>query len=600
MTSSHESHPATPASVTVVRNPYRVLGLPGEASWERIRASAERLLELPEPEKESTPWDLPWLSEVPRTEADVERALTRLGDPDHRIRARLFWFHERVAETAVHELTPSTIRNALEGWSATSQPLARHDAAVVALLGAITLDPEIQKSSLWRRALEEWEEVLDLEAYWMDVLRIEMQGGFEHPASLADVREVRERGIRLVVEPLLGVARQAVVEDELPRAARTLAVLREALPEDVFKTCCGDLAEHVWGSFDADWSPSGEPPETPERKAPKAASIDTQNPGLWDFATEETGGDAEVAATGTGEPKEPADLSEPVESAGTVDPARPVDSVEPVDSTESVESIEPVDSAESVEPIEPADSTELPSDSPPADAVEPAAPPRPTDPSPAENTPEPPETLEPAPAVEREERPVPTDESVAKEPSPVAAASTSSDSRADRWATRYGDSARRISLVAAVASLVLVATAVLLPRLRSGGEAGATPAQTSIRAEVERRMDTIDAALAHALVERAEMDVEIGLLREAVEGYQVLVDDYERRMARRLPADREAYRRVVALRDEARERLDAALADRRALQDRIERLERISSGLIDEWNAAGASDTEATERLPSP
>lgn len=586
MTSSDRPSPASPASDVVVRNPYRVLGLSGDTSWSEIQSAARRLRDAPEPGTESTPWDLPWLGPVPRTEADVERALARLADPNRRIHDRLFWFHERVAESAVYELNPTTIRDALEGWSATSQPLARHDAAVVALLAAITLDPDVKKSSLWRRAVNEWEEALALEPYWLDVLRLEMEGGFENPASLADVREVRERGTRLVTEPLLAYAREAVIAEDLPRAARILAVLREVLPEDVFANRCGDLAEHVWGSFDADWNADarGKPPEPAEDAATRLTSLETQNPALWDFAAVQTDDSVPDGPV-------PPDDRAVAEGSGVAD------------SPETIDTPRADDAGDPAPPAAPRDETA--SRTPPTPAAEdasgapvPEAPPTPTPPrrDPGE------ETGSAGPAGTRSTAPEPTRaEPTRAEPAAAEPARSGprdrprAGPRAPRW-RRLGP----IALIAVVASLVIVTLAIFLSRPRPGAEAGATPADATVLRGVERRMDTIDAALAQALLERNEIDEEIELARESVEGYQTLVEDYERRIARRLPADRSAYRRVVGLRDEARSRLDAVLADRRAVEERIDRLERIGSSLVAEWNAVGASRRGATERLPSP
>src|SRR5688500_3433271 len=101
-------------------NPYRVLGLPGEAAWPEIARAAERIRGLVSWGAYQTPWDLPWLLHPVRREpAHVDAALTRLADVDLRLRERLFWFHERDAEDAVAYLTPASIRDAMEGWAAT-------------------------------------------------------------------------------------------------------------------------------------------------------------------------------------------------------------------------------------------------------------------------------------------------------------------------------------------------------------------------------------------------------------------------------------------------------------------------------------------------
>lgn len=572
---------ASPASDAIVRNPYRVLGLPGDATWAEIRSAADRLLEDPEPEKQTTPWDLAWLGPPPRRPADVERALARLADSRRRLPDRLFWFHERFAESAVSELTPATIRNAMEGWSATSQPVARHDAAVVALIAAIALDPRVEKSEIWQRALEEWEEVLQQEPYWIEVLRLEMEGGFENPASLAELREIREQGLHLVSEPLLAHAREAVIAEDLPRAARTLTVLREVLSEEEFSTHCSELAEHVWDGFDEAWSPdaSAKPQAPTDDPAPREPSFDTQNPALWDFAAEEAGKPVEPVI-------EPRQREAGSRGPGPERPAtpKPPRAPEPPRATEPPRALEPEEGeAAPVRPAPPSDGDVRGDD--PADAV---------------STTEPDRSAEETDTAVTEVPPVA--DSDPPTPAPADRASTEEPARPIREAGARGGAPRFGTpslLAAAVAFLVVVTAAALVPRFRSSTEAGASPPDSILRGIVEGRMETIDAALAEALVDRTEIDEDVDLLRESVEGYQTLVEDYERRMARQLPADRGAYRRVVGLREEAWARLDSVLFDRRALQERIGRLERIGSDLIAEWNAVGRSGSE-TERLPSP
>lgn len=566
MTSRDGPEPASPASEPVVRNPYRVLGLSGDATWPEIRAAAARILDEPEPERHATAWDLPWLGAVPRSPAEVERALARLGDPHTRLRSRVFWFHERVAESAVYELQPSTIRNALEGWSSTALEVARHDAAVVALIAAITLDPDVRSSALWQRALREWNEALDLEAYWMDVLRVEMEGGFESPASLAEVRDLRDRASEMVSEPLLVYAREAVIAEEIPRAARTLAVLREVLSREAFTARCGDLAEHVWGSFDADWTPR--PVVAPDEPAPEPVRDDeplvhTQNPGLWDLDDEAEAEDLSAARDLL--PEEPAPAPERDDAGPTPEEAAPEPAIE-------ARAPEP-DS----EPATPEPDSELPPPEPPT--VEPRV----------------------AEAPERD----------AAEPSPRAAPLRSPDAEeADGTRPPRPDPAprprdrrarRRVRpAVAAAAVAAAVLASVFLPRFRPETEAGAAPADRVLRVDIENRMDMIDGLLAEALIDRHRSSVEIDVLEESLDGYQTLVDDYERRMARRLPADRTAYRRVVGLRDEAKAELDRAVEGRAGIEARIGRLRDLAAGLVEEWNAASVPAGAASDREPSP
>ncbi|MDX1624333.1 MAG: hypothetical protein R3199_10190 [Gemmatimonadota bacterium] len=278
-------------------NPYRILGLPGEATWPQIEGAAERL--LASPADRTTSWDLPWLDGGPdRAPGAVERARARLADPDLRLPARMLWFHERFAADALLELSPATIRNVLEGWSSTTQPVARHDAAVVALLAAFVLDPEVERGGIWSRALREWREALELEPYWMAVLEVEVEGGFPSPATLAEVRELRESALAHVAEPLLSIARAAVLRDRSSRALRALRILQEALPRPLFSDLVGDLAGHVGGDLatERETVPGTEPPQREEAAPPGAEEV-------------------AAPATGAAEPAEPEGPDGPEETA---------------------------------------------------------------------------------------------------------------------------------------------------------------------------------------------------------------------------------------------------------------------------------------------
>ncbi|HUP01511.1 MAG TPA: hypothetical protein VM737_08330 [Gemmatimonadota bacterium] len=235
MTDDHVAE--VPGSERILRNAYRLLGLPGEADWAAICAAAER--------EEETGWDLRWLGPVPRTRADRGLALNRLLDPHQRLRDRLFWFHEAVAEGAVRDLDPRLLRNAMEGWASTSLVTARHDAALVALLAAMTLDSEMADGSLWGSVLDRWRAVIESEEYWVAVIRVEKEGGFGVPAPFGEIYEVREKALEMVAAIPAGIFRAAVLEGDLDAARRAAAILREGLPEESFASLIGDLAERL-------------------------------------------------------------------------------------------------------------------------------------------------------------------------------------------------------------------------------------------------------------------------------------------------------------------------------------------------------------------
>lgn len=226
-----------PRSERLLRNAYRILGLSGDASWQAMSAAAATDRE--------TPWDLPWLGTVPRTPADRSQAINRLVEPGQRLRERLFWFHEAAAEEAVRDLDETTIRNALEGWGASSVATAHHDAALVALLAAMVLDPRVEDVELWSRTIDEWREVLGSEAYWVEVIRVEREANFEVPAPFGEIYEAREKSLGLVLELPVGIARAAVLDDDWATARRAIEALRQALPPELFDPLVGDLAERT-------------------------------------------------------------------------------------------------------------------------------------------------------------------------------------------------------------------------------------------------------------------------------------------------------------------------------------------------------------------
>lgn len=226
------------SDVRVLRNAYRVLGLPGEAGWAAIRAAAAE-------EARETGWDLPWLGPLPRPAAERGLALNRLLGPHQRLRERLFWFHDGSAEDAVRGLEPDLLSSALEGWAEASSVTGRHDAALVALLAAMTLDPEVEDAALWQTALERWQAVLTAEEYWLAVIRVEAEGGFEIPAPFAEIYECRENALGLVAGIPAAIARAAMLEEDHAAARRAIDVLRAALPEEVHAPLIGDLASHL-------------------------------------------------------------------------------------------------------------------------------------------------------------------------------------------------------------------------------------------------------------------------------------------------------------------------------------------------------------------
>ncbi|CAN5290556.1 hypothetical protein BH18GEM1_BH18GEM1_12620 [soil metagenome] len=450
--------PEVPRSERILRNAYRVLGLPGEADWAAIRAAAEG--------ERDTPWDLPWLGPLARTPTARSLALSRLTDAHQRLRERLFWFHEAAAEEAVADLEPGLLRNAMEGWASTSVVTARHDAALVALLAAITHDPLVKDGPLWSTALQRWRETLESEEYWLAVIQVEREGAFDVPAPFSDIYELRDSALRLVAEVPAGIAREAFLDGDEDSARRAIAVLKDALPEAAFSTLIGDLASQI--------DQASVPASAPATRAGPATA-----------------------------------------KAETLSPTEPVEKV-----------------------FDGREETSLP---------------------------------EPTRMDAPQQGDAPAEQDVPTEALPVPMRRP------------------RRKLAIALGALAIVALAIFaLPPLRHrlpGGAATIAGRSRPSLATTERALEENDQPLAEALVERWNSEREIAQIGDAARDYQVLIDDYQRRIAYRLNVDLEAYERVVRLHAAAIQQHEAASDRHEALDRRVAQLREREAALIAEYNA---------------
>ena len=273
------SPPASGLSDPFQRNAFRVLGLPGDATRSEIVDAASRLRGQPWGQNH-TPWDLPWIGPVQRKAEDVEAALAHLAEPDDRILHRMFWFHDRDAEDAVAYLGPDSIRDALEGWSSTTLPIPLHDAAIVALAAAASLDPEMEDMELWHRALREWKKIIENERYWLEFMKAELAGGFERPASLGDVLDLRESLLSCVADLVVGAARRTLIAGNPEQALRTVEMLREELPPEVFAEACLQLARpaSVNGGAKPQVTLAEPRSPVPEARSPEPAMLEVIRP----------------------------------------------------------------------------------------------------------------------------------------------------------------------------------------------------------------------------------------------------------------------------------------------------------------------------------
>lgn len=112
------SHPGAesrsePSRIPITHNAFHVLGLTPRANWSHVMQAAEALVDAleagdPEARRYHTP-----LGPRFRTAADVQRAMTRLRDPDERIQHEIWWETPARGMAAPHD---DTTASSVEAW----------------------------------------------------------------------------------------------------------------------------------------------------------------------------------------------------------------------------------------------------------------------------------------------------------------------------------------------------------------------------------------------------------------------------------------------------------------------------------------------------
>ncbi len=226
---NHKSRAIDP----VARNAYRVLGLPGSAALNAIYAASRSMLRACKLDvSKTTPWDLPWLGPLNRSESDVQSANGRITNPSSRLRERMFWFFE--GQEIVELLSPPSLNNAAIGWASAPRPSARHDAALLNFIAAIVIDPIIREEERWLQVISDWQELIESDEYWSALLNNEINGGFEPPATSVEIIELRREALKLVIDALGTISRESLDRKDIKTCQRAIRVLRKArLPKEL-------------------------------------------------------------------------------------------------------------------------------------------------------------------------------------------------------------------------------------------------------------------------------------------------------------------------------------------------------------------------------
>lgn len=224
-------------------NAYRILGLSAEASQRDIHeanSSIRRAIKIGV--NKTTSWDLPWLGSTTRTEKDLQAAIGKLTNPAQRLHERLFWFSGNAAP--LNEATIESLSSAISEFEARANS---HDLALVKLVYANLIDPELKNKNLWIGAITLWEEVIDSDDYWPSLLDMDMVGEFEPFATIEEVENLKLNVYRLICSKLLALANEGVVTKNEGICKQVFNILRDSkIPRNIFY----EFETQVFGSLE--------------------------------------------------------------------------------------------------------------------------------------------------------------------------------------------------------------------------------------------------------------------------------------------------------------------------------------------------------------
>ncbi|GAA2438270.1 hypothetical protein GCM10010191_61760 [Actinomadura vinacea] len=238
-------------------NPFRVAGLPIDASARDIRRRSEELQiqakigAAPGSGSSLLPLDPP-----PDLETAKE-AIQRLRDPLRRLEDELFWFwpshnaaSKGVRDEALEALRTGDLDRAEELWTSPgpgrATAVAAHNLAVLAHARALDADG-LDGQELWAKALHNWRAVLDNDAFW-DLVAARARDADDPRLGPGAAAEMRDH----LPAALLSIsARLAVRVSQDGGHAQATAhvdlVRRAGFPERAVDTALRDAAGHETG-----------------------------------------------------------------------------------------------------------------------------------------------------------------------------------------------------------------------------------------------------------------------------------------------------------------------------------------------------------------
>ncbi|HEX8285528.1 MAG TPA: hypothetical protein VF588_19390 [Pyrinomonadaceae bacterium] len=223
-----EARPAPGVFRPAARSAFRALGLSAAASRPEVFDAASSVrLALKLGVRKTFDGDAAGLfGPASREESDVRDAVGRLSEPAQRARERLFWFHTRAPQASAQ--TVAELAGAVDALLAGGGAESLHDAALLALCGAVRLDPTLRDLETWRRAFGLWRRVFECEEFWSLLVAADLKGDYEQPVTFGEVDELRSSAPRSVAEHVASLGGEAARRGKLPGAARAMNLLRGA------------------------------------------------------------------------------------------------------------------------------------------------------------------------------------------------------------------------------------------------------------------------------------------------------------------------------------------------------------------------------------
>jgi hypothetical protein len=237
-------------------NPFRITGLPVDATARAIRRRSEEL-QIKARLGAGPGTDSPLPLDPPPDLDTAQEALQRLRDPVQRLEAELFWFWpthiasaQGVRNEALDALSEGRIEDAERIW-ATPAPgrataVAAHNLAVLA--HARALDASVAEPTgrdLWKRALENWRSALADDAFW-DLIAARVRAADDPRLGSGTARELRERLPAALLSLGAALAVRTAHDGDLDGARWLAELLRDSgLGKPAARTALRDAAGPV-------------------------------------------------------------------------------------------------------------------------------------------------------------------------------------------------------------------------------------------------------------------------------------------------------------------------------------------------------------------